>query len=161
MPKKQAAAPVQIPTKGSFFQATKTMMECKKPGAPPSDPVKQAPVRPRRYLFEKGTGEAYAEVLGDEAICLETGEVLFRFKGRGDGADGYQGGSGFKRPFDFSPPVGTRHPDDKGVDVLNMVKAGILTDEDVASQKAFEREELVRGMKKLEQYSIEWEHKFA
>jgi hypothetical protein len=77
---------------------------------------------------------AYAEVVGDDAICLETGQVLFRFGGgEDDGAGGYQGVAGFKRPFDFSPPMGKRHPDDKGVDVLNMVKAGILTDEDVAN----------------------------
>ena len=136
-------------------------MECKKPEAPPPDAVKPAFVRPRRYLFEEGTGVAYAEVVGDDAICLETGQVLFRFGGRNDDeAGGYQGGVGFKRRFDFSPPVGKRHPDDMGVDVLNMVKAGILTNEDVASQKAFTREELVRGMETLEAYSLEWERKF-
>jgi hypothetical protein len=40
------------------------------------------------------------------------------------------------------------------------VKAGILTNEDVASQKAFTREELVRGMETLEAYCLEWERKF-
>jgi hypothetical protein len=162
MPKKKtAAAPAQIPTKDSFFQSKRTMVECKKPEAPPPDAVKPAFVRPRRYLFEEGTGVAYAEVLGDDAICLETGQVLFRFGGRNDDeAGGYQGGAGFKRRFDFSPPMGKRHPDDMGVDVLNMVKAGILTNEDVASQKAFTREELVRGMETLEAYCLEWERKF-
>jgi hypothetical protein len=53
--------------------------------------------------------------------------------------------------------MGTRHPDDPFVDVLNLVKAGILTDAEVASQKAFSREELACFMKKLELYHMEME----
>lgn len=159
MPKKKAVAPTQIPTKDSFFLSKRTMMETKQPSPLPVV-AEVAPVRPRRFLFEQGTGMAYAEVLGDVAISLETGQELFRF---GGGEDTFTGGrcSGFKRPFDFSPPIGTRHPDDRTVDVLGLVKAGILTNEEVASQKAFTDEELARATERLEAYRCEWERKYA
>jgi hypothetical protein len=155
MPKKNAAPAARIPTKDSFFLSKRTMVESKKPELPVDVP-KAAPVRQRRFLFEQGTGMAYAEVLGDAAICLETGQELFRFGG-GDDVGEYQPSSGFQRPFDFSPPDGKRHPADRFVDVLNLVKAGILAEEDVANQKAFTSEELVCAMDRLENYRREME----
>lgn len=160
MPKKKAApAPKQIPTKASFFLSKRTMVETKKPVLPTEPQSKAAPVRQRRFLFDEGTQEAYAEIVGNAAICLETGDELFRFAEK-DGVSEYQpSSSGFQRPFDFSPPTGKRHPNDRYVDVLNLVKAGILTDEDVASQKAFTDEELMCAMDRLENYRREMERK--
>jgi len=130
------------------------MVEVKTPSAPVETP-KPVPMRPRRFLFEEGTGEAYAEVVDNAAICLETGNELFRF-GDWDPEENHQP-SGFQRPFDFSPPGGKRHPGERFVDVLNLVKAGIISEKDVASQRAFTDEELMHAMDRLENYRREME----
>jgi hypothetical protein len=155
-PKKAAPAPKQIFSKESFFQPKRTLQDIKKaPEDPKQEIIKPVDVRPRRFLFEKDTGVAYAEVVDGTAVSLDTGEVLFRFGG--SAREEYPQQGGFIRQHDFSPPMGTRHPDDPFVDVLNLVKAGILTDAEVASQKAFSREELACFMKKLELYHMEME----
>ena len=154
-PKKAAPAPKQIPTKESFFQTKRTMVEIKKVEVEAKQATaKPTNVRPRRFLFEKDTDVAYAEVVDGAAISLDTGEVLFRF---GGAREEYPQQGGFTRPFDFSPPDGKRHPNDPAIDVLNLVKAGILMDEDVANQKAFSAEELASAMKKLETYRMDME----
>jgi hypothetical protein len=154
-PKKAAPAIKPIPTKESFFMSKRTMMDSKKEVENPIPVVgRQTDNRPRRFLIDKGTDVAYAEVVDDTAISLETGLVLFRF---GDAREEFQETVGFKRKLDFSPPIGKRHPNDKFVDVLNLVKAGIIREEDVAKQKAFSDEELVHAMERLEQYHREME----
>ena len=55
----------------------------------------------------------------------------------------------FGRQHDFSPPTGARHPNDRTVDVLALVRAGILTDEDVRTRRAFTRDELDSLMEQL------------
>jgi len=105
----------------------------------------------RRFLYNKETNEAYAEVVDGSAICLETGEQLFRFKdSEGDKEGG--GSSGFTHGvrFDFTPPGGKRHPSERFVDVPNLVKAGILSGSDVASHRAFSDEELHAFMERLD-----------
>ncbi len=157
MPKKKAVPVAPVLTKDSFFLSKRTVVESKKPAHPVEAPA-SAPPKKRRFLFEQGTGMAYAEVLDNAAVCLETGQELFRFGGGAD-AGGYQQCAGFQRRFDFSPPTGNRHPNDRIVDALNLVKAGILTEEDVASQKAFTSEELMCAMDRLENYRREFERK--
>jgi hypothetical protein len=153
-PRKAAPAPKFLPTKESFFLSKRTMVEAKKAVEPPM-PTKPVEAKPRRFLYETGTDVAYAEVVGNTAISLDTGEELFSFGGV---REEYQA-SGFQRRFDFTPPDGKRHPGDKFVDVLNLVKAGILTKEDVATQRAFTDEELMRAMERLEAYRREMERR--
>ena len=57
--------------------------------------------------------------------------------------------SPFTRRMDISPPVGRSHPEDRTIDVLSLVRAGILTDEDVRTRRAFTREELEGMMARL------------
>jgi hypothetical protein len=46
----------------------------------------------------------------------------------------------FAKRFDYSPPDGIRHPDDKTVDVAGLVLFGILSEEAVKERRAFTRE---------------------
>ena len=46
----------------------------------------------------------------------------------------------FVKRFDYSPPDGIRHPDDKTVDVAGLVLFGILSEEAVKERRAFTRE---------------------
>jgi hypothetical protein len=78
-------------------------------------------------LYDRHTEEPYAEWMGNEAVCLETGEVLFESKGRG-GEDGFSFGGGCSEPpkFDFAPPT-QRHPKDPSIDTLDLISSGVLS----------------------------------
>ena len=110
-------------------------------------------VKPPRLLYHEGMQEPYAELVGNTAVCLLTGMCLFTM---GESDQGYSdhASSSFERRFDFTPPGGKRHPDDRFVDVHNLVKAGIISEADVASQRAFTDEELQAAMAELESYGV-------
>ena len=167
MPPRKAAPAAMIPTKASFFMRKRDMETRtfeKKPNTDnkgmhfggSSARISQVAdkTQKRRFLFDKETNDAYAEIMGDSAICLDTGMELFRFAG---GEGNYPGffeqdvPSRFEhtREFDFTPPDGKRHPGERFVDVTNLVKAGLLSEEDVASHKAFSDEELKGLMHEL------------
>ena len=176
MPPKKAApaASGAMPTKASFFMSRRVLEEVPKSGGKlpigrggsssfPESRLGSAPKRPA-LLYDKSTGDAYAEVVGDAAVCLTTGVELFRFRfcrGRDDDEDGGGGGGASGRfvssgrTFDFSPPSGRRHPGERFVDVLNLVKAGILSEADVASRRAFSDAELRGFMARLDAYLAE------
>ena len=91
--------------------------------------------QPRRnFLYDKITNEPYAEWIGNKAVCLETGEVLFESKkGHGEFENG-----GFQRgnvKFDFSPPA-HMHPKDPSISSQDLIDKGILTLEDFRVGKA-------------------------
>ena len=152
MPPKKAAslAPKLVPTKESFFTPTKRpLVQEKLKQNLLMAPVKQGGwTRPKRYLYDESTGLAYAEVVGGTAFCTDTGAELFSF---GDGGEDYGSNQPavFRKLFDFKPPDGERHPDERYVDVQGLVKAGILSEADVASHKAFADEELGSMMERL------------
>ena len=80
----------------------------------------------RRFVYDKSTGEAYAEWINNAAICIHTGEELFR-SGRyreddmcGDSA------SMFEETFDYSVPK-QRHPNDFSVSTNEMLASGFIS----------------------------------
>jgi len=151
-PKKAAPAAALIPSKESFFMPKRVMVQNKN-AATKIEPHSKAYVKPPRLLYEQGTQEPYAEIVGNTAVCLFTGMCLFTM-GESDSGYSDHASSSFERRFDFTPPGGKRHPDDRFVDVQNLVKAGIISEADVASQRAFTDEELQAAMAELESYGI-------
>jgi hypothetical protein len=145
-----------VATKASFFMSKRTMAKRLIPEAKVTTESKQVVfAKPRRFLYEQGTDSAYAEIVGNTAVCLMTGMDMFQL---GGGREEYaQSSAPFQRRFDFTPPDGKRHPDERYVDVHGLVKAGIISDSDVASHRAFSDEELKEAMAKLEQYRAEME----
>ena len=125
-----SSAPPPPPPKKSFFI----------PGAAVSQSAAQSFVRkppfiPRRsFLYDQFTDEPYAEWIGNEAVCLDTGEVLFESK-RGSGFDNEQLGERAAAQFDFSPPT-QKHPKDPSIVSQDLIDAGILTTEDFKNGSA-------------------------
>ena len=132
-PKKATALPVApAPPKSTFFKKGFRKPAAVIPPAPVPTFTRQPFVPRRSFLYDKHTEEPYAEWMGNEAVCLETGEVLFESKGRG-GEDEFSfgGGGGVSEPikFDYTPPK-QRHPKDPSIDTLDLISAGIITLED-------------------------------
>ena len=154
MPKKKPPpAPLTLPTKASFFSPKREFSDV--PKAEVAAPPAIAPMR-QRLLYDKETGLPSAEVINNAAVCLATGEELFRFKDRKEeGFNDFQ--PAFAARFDFAPPGGKKHPGERSVDVLELVKAGILSNDDVASRKAFSEEQLQEMAQRLSEYQIERE----
>ena len=155
MPPKKAAPAAMVPSKESFFMPKRVMVPNKNnPVLKVESSYPRQYVKPPRLLYEQGTQEAYAELVGNTAVCLFTGMDLFTM-GSGDSECFDQTpSSSFERRFDFTPPGGKRHPDDRFVDVQNLVKAGIISEADVARQRAFTDEELKAAMAELESYGF-------
>ena len=147
--KKVDATPAQRPTKASFFKARREFESVSDSAAPPPLFAQRAPFHRPRILYEQGTGMAYAQVVNNVAVCLETGDELFRFRDRVDEDEGYAVVVAAPR-FDFTPPSGKRHPNDRSVDVLGLVNAGLMSNEDIASGRSFSSEELADLMARLE-----------
>ncbi len=107
--------------------------------------VKKPPFTPRRnFLYDKHTDEPYAEWIGNEAVCLDTGEVLFESK-RGVDCD-EQFGQKPAVQFDYSPPTQT-HPKDPSIASLDLVNAGILKIDDFKNGSAGLSLEMVKRYK--------------
>ena len=157
-PKKAAPlVPKMIPTKESFFSPKRTMME-KQTKSSAVVPLKKEDnwPRPQRLLYDPNTCLPYAEIVDNVAICLDTGVELFRF-----GESYNEERREFGKRFDFKPPGGVRHPSERFVDVEGLVKAGILAEKDVASQKSFEDEEIKSMMDTLAHYYSEIEEAYG
>ena len=133
-PKKAAPQPaLPPPPKSSFFkpgaQQTPSVV---KTSAASSSSFSRPQFAPRRsFLYDKHTDEPYAEWIGNEAVCLETGEVLFVSK-RGDDF-GFEQRQAVK--FDFSPPL-HKHPKDPSITTQDLIDKGILTLDDFRAGKA-------------------------
>lgn len=88
-PRKAAPAPKLVPSKDSFFLAHRPMVEQKNKTTNVTEQPKQALKEPtRRYLYENGTGLAYAELVGNTAVCIHTGVELYKLKGRDEASRG-------------------------------------------------------------------------
>ena len=57
--------------------------------------------------------------------------------------------------IDFTPPGGKRHPGERFVDVLGLVNAGLISEADIAKQRAFTDEELREKMEALASLGID------
>ena len=154
---------VGLPTKSSFFKSRREYEALPKSDNSSIELRQQeasgALFTRSRLLYEAGTDLPYAKVMGDVAYCLETGNELFRFKRREE-EDEAQGDFPGRR-FDFTPPGGKRHPDDQSVDVLGLVNAGLMSNEDIANARAFSADELKELMAKLEEYRARCEAECA
>ncbi len=150
-PKKQKKAPEPIPTKASFFAPKRDYEDHKKVDFSSSPPVPtQKQPKYQSFLYDHGTGRPYAEIVGRSAICVDSGEELFRFRnGPEEEDEECVSGPIFTKKFDFTPPSGKRHPDDRGIDIAGLVEFGLLSDEDVRSRKVFTAEQLQDMMGRL------------
>ena len=85
----------------------------------------------RRYIYDRTSGEAYAEWVGDSAVCLTTGQELFRSR-RSQGDDSFDlggkaHGAAFEQmPFDYSVPK-QRHPNDYSISTEDILASGFIT----------------------------------
>ena len=125
-PKKASPAPAPPPPKNTFFKPGFRKAAVILP-APTAFPRQQFAPR-RSFLYNKDTGDAYAEWMGNEAVCLETGEVLFESKGSVDYGSSSSGGFSPAK-FDFTPPK-QRHPKDPSITTQDLLDADIITLED-------------------------------
>jgi hypothetical protein len=136
MPPKKAGAvpPPPPPPKGSFFKqggsGKAISSAAAKPVANPFFTRKQFAPR-RNFLYDKFTDEPYAEWIENQAVCLETGEVLFESRsGTWDNAR-----SSAAAKFDFSPPK-HKHPKDPSIASQDLIDAGVLTLDDFKNGRA-------------------------
>jgi hypothetical protein len=120
--KPPAILPAPAPPKSTFFEPG-----FRKPGVPTVQaepfPTHSPFVQRRSFLYDRHTGEPYAEWIGGQAVCLETSEVLF------ESNRSWHNGGGEAVKFDFTPPK-QRHPKDPSIDTQDLIDAGILTLED-------------------------------
>ena len=102
----------------------------------------QPHAKPRRFLFDKSTGEAYAEWINDDAVCLETGDVLFSSRNKNREYDPDEMHE--YRRFDFSAPS-FRRVDDPTIYTDELIEDGVLTMEDFAVNGASLTSERMRA----------------
>ena len=141
--KKQATPlpPNDPALKKEFFMARSTQKKSgdeKKESAPQSSSRTPEPVKPhhqqyvkqRRFVYDEDTGEPYAEWIDGEAICLETGEVLFQSRARReeDNANVFPEKLMEINKFDFAIPApGSRHPLDPAICSQDLIDTGVLS----------------------------------
>ena len=84
----------------------------------------------RRFVYDKMTGEPYAEWINEVAVCIHTGEELFRSR-RYHGSDDAFGESQPPpfQPFDYSVPK-QRHPNDFSISTNDILASGFISVED-------------------------------
>jgi len=133
--KAEPAGPGMVFSKGSFFIPGRGVDGGRVP-APIVAPPAQQNGRPfsqyvpaRRFIYNKDTGEAYAEWINDVAICIHTGQELFRSRRNQqpqDGGNEFGDGGGGAQPFDYSVPKQC-HPNDYSISTVDMLASGFIT----------------------------------
>ena len=108
-PRKAAPLSAMVPTKASFFSKARVMVKRDSPMKVESASKFEMFQKPRRFLYEQGTDTAYAEIVGNSAICMLTGMEMFQMGGSSR-EEISQPSAPFQRRFDFTPPGGKRHP---------------------------------------------------
>jgi hypothetical protein len=84
----------------------------------------------RRFIFDKNTGEPYAEWINNEACCLETGQVLFRSRSYVDPNEPVEDQTEFNFfKCDFSVPT-LRRTDDPTIYTEDLLRDGVITLDD-------------------------------
>ena len=134
----QSAGPGMMFSKGSFFIPNRGPNGGKVSiPTPPVLPVSQYGnngnrfqfTPQRRFVYEQGTGIAYAEWIDGVAVCVHTGQELFRSRGAVDESFACGSGGGSMQPHDYSVPK-QRHPNDYSVSTDEMLASGFITLED-------------------------------
>ena len=87
----------------------------------------------RHFVRDKDTGDAYAEWINGEAVCIHTGEVLFRSRRAQQGDDEYayvqtESAAVLFKP-DYSVPK-QRHPNDYSYSTDEILASGFITVDD-------------------------------
>lgn len=139
MPKKsKAIAPPRKIVKEHFFRhpAQQQFEEIKRieEGVDANDNQHTGfPPREKRrfFVYDKETGEPFAEWINNVAVSLETGEELFRSRRSMEEEDG----ACYERRFDFSVPTFYR-ADDPTIYTADLVMMGVITEQDLASGSA-------------------------
>jgi hypothetical protein len=80
----------------------------------------------RRFVYDKSTGEAYAEWINNVAICIHTGEELFRSSRYAQQEDIADSSSMFEEKFDYSVPK-QQHPNDFSISTDEMLESGFIS----------------------------------
>ncbi len=81
----------------------------------------------RRFVYDKSTGEAYAEWINNVAVCIHTGEELFRSNRYSQQENDWaEGDLSFEVKFDYSVPP-QRHPNDFSVSTIEMLESGFIS----------------------------------
>ena len=133
--------PVQSAGPGMMFSKKSFFLPNRGPGGGKVEIPKQIEALPtsnqqrffqpqRRFIYDKVTGEAYAEWINEAAVCIHTGQELFRsrrYEGGGDD-DGLGGHAGpdVEQRFDYSAPK-QRHPNDYSVFTEDIIASGFIT----------------------------------
>ncbi len=137
--KKSPATPTPPPPpKTSFFKPGGQKKETAAPKSTPFSKKPTASFTPRRsFLYDKYTDEPYAEWIGNEAVCLETGEVLFVSTRGGEEEDYFccEPAPPSSSRFDFTPPA-HKHPRDPSIASQDLIDKGILTLDDFRTGNA-------------------------
>jgi hypothetical protein len=125
-PKKKAnpiTPPALAPPKETFFKPG--FRKAADPPAPAAPSFTRQPFVPRRsFLYNKETGEPYAEWVGNEALCLDTGEVIFESSG-----EGYLSRVPAAVSFDFTPPK-HKNPKDPSIGTQDLIDTGVISFDD-------------------------------
>ena len=80
----------------------------------------------RHFIYDKVTNEAYAEWVDGSAVCIHTGNVLFRSR-RVEQDDGFmQEDNGFAFKPDYSAPK-QQHPNDYSISTNEILASGFIT----------------------------------
>jgi hypothetical protein len=88
----------------------------------------------RRFIRDRDTGEPYAEWIGESAVCLSTGQELFRSR-RSRQTEEDEFAAAFENDddgpvqaarLDYSVPK-QRHPNDFSVSTEDMLASGFIT----------------------------------
>jgi hypothetical protein len=121
----QSAGPGMMFSKGSFFVPCRGpnggKVAIPVPATVPDDRYNRQPFVPqRRFVYDKSTGEAYAEWIDGVAVCVNTGQELFRSRTFRDDE------STPAPSFDFSVPR-QLHPNDFSIGTEDVVASGFLT----------------------------------
>jgi hypothetical protein len=131
-PKRAAPADALAPlSKQSFFLPNRGgEKRVKVQETKPAEQKSDDNFRPKQhFLYNKVTGEAYAEWVDGVAYCLETGREIFRSRHYAEE----------ERKYDFSPP--THHPNDPTIYTLDLVNEGFIdiVNAPNLTQKQYER----------------------
>ena len=83
----------------------------------------------RHFVRDKDTGDAYAEWIDGEAVCIHTGEVLFRSRRTEDEFAFARDDSVMAFKPDYSVPK-QRHPNDYSYSTNEILESGFITIDD-------------------------------
>ena len=140
MPKPKKAVVLKPKVRKNHFFLPREQQEFEDPSQkPPADAAMPQVMMPQReikrhFLFNNLTGEPYAEWINNEAVCLETGMVLFRSRNKASG-DMEMSEEDNWRKYDFRVPD-FRRMDDPTIYTEDLLQDGVITLDDFRTNGA-------------------------